>query len=49
MSYGCSREARQKAAQINFDLMRCGVEPMWQLCYLIEDEVEEPEEEEKTD
>lgn len=38
MSYGRSKEARFKAAQLNFWLMRCGVEPVWFLCHIIKDE-----------
>ena len=38
MSYSKSREARFKAAQLNFWLMRIGIEPIWQLSYLIKDD-----------
>lgn len=30
-----SREARFRAAQLNFWLMRCGIEPIWAIVYFI--------------
>ncbi len=38
MTYGNTRKARFKAAQLNFWLMRIGMQPIWQFSYLIKDD-----------